>query len=65
MIFIAQAQKDYNIKKGFVTEGFDVVFYFENKAEKVSENYTTTYDNAKYKFTSQAHSDTFLTNPKH
>jgi len=43
-IFITQAQTDYNTKKGFLAEGYDVVSYFENKAEKGNKKYTTTFD---------------------
>lgn len=64
-IFITQAQTDYNTKKGFVAEGFDVVSYFENKTEEGNNDYTTTFDGAKFKFVSQAHLDTFKVNPKY
>jgi len=63
--FFTQAQTDYNTRKGFVAEGYDVVSYFENKAVEGSKKYTTTYDGAKYKFISQAHLDTFKSNSKH
>ncbi|AUC82612.1 YHS domain-containing (seleno)protein [Lacinutrix sp. Bg11-31] len=62
-IITSQAQTDYNTKKGFVAEGYDVVSYFENKAIEGHKDFTTTYDGAKYKFTSQAHLDTFTANP--
>ena len=63
-IITAQAQTDYNTKKGYVVKGYDVVSYFENKAEEGNKAYTTTYDGAKFKFTSQSHLDTFKANPK-
>lgn len=59
-----QAQTDYNTKKGFAVEGYDVVSYFENKAERGNKNYTTSFDGVKYKFISQVHLDTFNKNPK-
>ena len=64
VIFITQAQTDYNTKKGFLAEGYDVVSYFDNKAEKGNKKYTTTFDGTRFKFTSQTHLDTFKANPK-
>ena len=59
------AQKiDYNLKKGFVAEGYDVTEYFNNKAVKGESKYTTTHDNVKYKFASQANLDAFKKNPE-
>lgn len=63
-IVFVQSQTDYNTKRGYVVEGYDVVSYFENKAEKGNKDYTTTYDGAKYKFVSQAHLETFKASPK-
>ncbi|WP_299249839.1 YHS domain-containing (seleno)protein [uncultured Lacinutrix sp.] len=62
-IITSQAQTDYNTKKGFVAEGYDVVSYFDNEAIEGHKDFTTTYDGAKYKFTSQTHLDTFTANP--
>ena len=55
---------DYNLKKGYVAEGYDVVEYFNNKAIEGDKNFTTTHDNVKYKFTSQKNLDLFLKNPE-
>ncbi|MEJ6792795.1 MAG: YHS domain-containing (seleno)protein [Lacinutrix sp.] len=63
-IFFTQTQSDYNTKKGFVAEGYDVVSYFENKAEEGNKNFTTTYDGTKFKFVSQIHLDKFTANPE-
>ena len=63
-IFIAQAQTDYNTKKGFVAEGYDVVSYFDNKAEKGNKAYTTTFNGATFKFVSQEHLNIFTENPE-
>lgn len=60
----ANAQSvDYNLKKGYVAEGYDVVAYFNNDAIKGDKNYSTTHDGVKYKFSSQANLDTFLKSP--
>lgn len=63
-IISAQAQIDYNTKKGFIAEGYDVVSYFENKAEEGDKKFTTSFDGVNYKFTSQSHLDTFIKNPE-
>ena len=62
-IIFAQAQTDYNTKKGFIAEGYDVVSYFENKAVEGNKEYTTSHDGVKYKFVSQTHLETFTANP--
>ncbi|MGY5355239.1 YHS domain-containing (seleno)protein [Wenyingzhuangia sp. IMCC45467] len=62
-IFYGQ-KKDYNLKKGYIAEGYDVVSYFENKAEEGKKEFTITYDGAKYKFISKEHLETFKKNPK-
>lgn len=56
--------KDYNLKKGFVAEGYDVVSYFENKAENGEKEFIATYDGVKYKFISKNHLEAFNQNPK-
>lgn len=55
---------DYNIQKGFVAEGYDVVSYFDNKAEKGLKEFATTYDGAKFKFSSEKNLNTFLSHPE-
>ena len=39
--FFAQ---EYNLKKGYVAEGYDVVSYFSNTAEKGDTAYTATFE---------------------
>lgn len=55
---------DYNLKKGYVAEGYDVVAYFSNQAVEGKKEFTTTHDSVKYKFTSQKNLDTFLKAPE-
>ena len=55
---------DYNIKKGYVAEGYDVVAYFENKALEGDKKFTAKYDGANYKFSSSKNLETFNKNPK-
>ena len=59
--FIAQ---NYNLKKGYVAEGYDVVSYFENQPKKGVKKYTTEYDGVKFKFASRENLQTFKANPK-
>ncbi|MGG8495994.1 YHS domain-containing (seleno)protein [Tenacibaculum sp. TC6] len=60
----AQAQSDYNLKKGAIANGYDVVAYFNNKAEKGSKKYTTTYEGALFKFSSEKNLETFKKAPQ-
>lgn len=57
-------ETDYNLKKGYVAEGYDVTEYFNNNAVEGSTKYTTTYDGVKFKFVSQANLDTFKKSPE-
>lgn len=55
---------DYNQEKGFVANGYDVVSYFEDKAEKGKKSLTFSYDNAKFRFSSQSNLDEFKASPE-
>lgn len=57
-------QIDYNTSGGYIADGYDVVSYFGQKAEKGSKKYQTTFDGVKYKFASKTHLDTFKKNPE-
>jgi YHS domain-containing protein len=62
--FSSSAQKiDYNLKKGYVAEGYDVTEYFNNKAVAGSNKFTATHDGVNYKFVSQENLDKFKANP--
>jgi len=62
--FTAGAQKtDYNLKKGYVAQGYDVTEYFNNKAVKGNKKFTTTYDGAQFKFVSKANLEAFTSSP--
>ncbi|WP_367181517.1 YHS domain-containing (seleno)protein [uncultured Polaribacter sp.] len=56
--------QDYNTKKGFVAEGYDVVAYFNNKAESGNKEFTTEYDGVKFKFISKENLELFKKSPK-
>lgn len=55
---------DYNTKKGFAANGYDVVAYFENKAKEGDKAFQTTFDGVTYKFSSKAHLNLFLKQPE-
>nr|WP_298990789.1 YHS domain-containing (seleno)protein [uncultured Polaribacter sp.] len=69
LLFLSQAlfsqQIDYNTKKGFIAEGYDVVSYFTKKAPlKGNKKYEATFENAKFRFATQEHLNLFKENPK-
>lgn len=69
LLFLSQAlfsqQIDYNTKKGFVAEGYDVVSYFTKNAPlKGNKKYEATFENAKFRFATQEHLNLYKENPK-
>ena len=56
-------QIDYNIKKGFVANGFDVVAYFNNETIEGNKSFTAEFDGVKFKFASQKNLDAFKLSP--
>lgn len=56
--------KDYYIKKGAVVEGYDVVSYFNKHPTKGKKEFTTTYDDAKFLFSTAKNLEKFKANPK-
>lgn len=62
---IFSQQIDYNTKKGYVAEGYDVVSYFtNNKPLKGKNTFKTDFDGAKFKFSSAKNLELFKANPK-
>ena len=62
--FFAQ-KTDYNTKKGYVAEGYDVVSYFtEKKPLEGKKKFQTSIDGAKFKFSSEENLTLFKANPK-
>lgn len=55
---------DYNTKKGYVAEGYDVVAYFNHKAIEGDKKFSTSYDGVNYKFSTRKNLETFISNPK-
>jgi YHS domain-containing protein len=54
---------DYNLQKGHVAVGYDVVSYFDNDPTKGKSSLVYNYENAKFKFSSQSNLDKFKANP--
>ena len=60
-----QAQQvDYNLKKGYVAEGYDVVEYFNNNAIEGKKSYIAEHDGVKYKFVNAENLAAFKATPK-
>lgn len=55
---------DYNIKKGFAANGYDVVAYFNNQASEGNKNFMTKFDGVSYKFATKENLNTFNKNPE-
>ena len=64
LTYINAQSIDYNLKKGYVAEGYDVVEYFKNKDIEGHKAFTTTHDNVQYKLVSQENLNTFLKAPE-
>jgi len=63
--FAATAQQmDYNLKKGYVAEGYDVTEYFNNNALEGDKAFTATHDGVKFMFASQENLDKFTASPE-
>lgn len=56
-------QMDYNLKKGYVAEGYDVTEYFNNKAVAGNKAYTATHDGVEFMFASEENLVKFKANP--
>ena len=57
-------QIDYNTKKGFVAEGYDVVEYFNDTAIEGDKRIILEHDGVKYKFSSLENLEHFKANPE-
>jgi YHS domain-containing protein len=55
---------DYNVKKGFIANGYDVVAYFNNEAIEGNKQFKTMFDGVYYKFHSDKNLAAFNKNPK-
>ncbi|MEP1488221.1 MAG: YHS domain-containing (seleno)protein [Algibacter sp.] len=55
---------DYNTKKGFIANGYDVVAYFNNEAKVGNKLFVSEFDGIRFKFSSKENLDSFNKNPK-
>lgn len=53
----------YNIQKGAVAKGYDVVSYFNNTAKKGDKQYAAKHDGVTFLFSSQENLNTFKKDP--
>lgn len=61
---VLQAQSiDYNTKRGYAANGYDVVSYFEGQPQEGIKEISTEYDGINYKFSSQEHLNEFKADP--
>lgn len=49
-------------KKGYAVDGYDVVAYFENKAQEGTPEFSTTFEGVKYQFSSKENLEKFKLN---
>jgi len=57
------AQNHINSKGGYAAEGYDVVAYFQNKAQKGDKKFRATHEGVHYKFHNAANLEAFQQNP--
>jgi len=62
--FAFAQKKDFNLKKGFIAKGYDVVSYFDNEAEEGKKEFLATHNNVNYQFASKQHLEIFKKNPE-
>ncbi|WP_242203941.1 YHS domain-containing (seleno)protein [Aestuariivivens insulae] len=55
---------DYNLKKGYAANGYDVVSYFNNTPKEGKKEFVTTFDGVNYKFSSNENLITFNKAPE-
>ncbi|WP_106144780.1 YHS domain-containing (seleno)protein [Flagellimonas meridianipacifica] len=63
-LLVSAQSIDYNTKKGYAANGYDVVSYFEDKAVEGKTEFSTKFDGVSYKFSSQGNLDMFTANPE-
>ena len=55
---------DYNLKNGYIANGYDVVAYFNNEAIEGDKKFHSQYDGVDYKFSSEKNLNLFIKNPE-
>ncbi|MBL0681996.1 YHS domain-containing (seleno)protein [Aquimarina mytili] len=64
VVSLSAQQLDYNTKKSFVAQGYDVTEYFNNRAVKGDSKFVAKHDNVHYKFANQQNLEKFNNNPE-
>jgi YHS domain-containing protein len=54
---------EYNLKNGYVAEGYDVVSYFQQQVTKGNKQFTANFDGVKFQFSSKENLVIFNKNP--
>jgi len=55
---------DYNLKNGYIANGYDVVAYFNNEAIEGDKKFHSQHDGIDYKFSSEKNLNLFVKNPE-
>lgn len=67
MLFISTVvlsqTKDYNVKKGAIVKGYDVVSYFDGTPLKGDKNIETKHDGTVFRFANSENLEKFKSNP--
>ena len=62
-VAVVAQNKNYNTKKGFVANGYDVIAYFDGQATEGDAAYSVQHDGVKFKFASKENLEKFKANP--
>ncbi len=54
----------WNSQKGFVAQGYDVVSYFDNKAQKGKDEFIAEHGIARFRFASMQNMEKFVADPE-
>ena len=57
------SQQNYNTKKGYIAQGYDVVAYFNNEVLKGNKKFTAKHDGIMLKFSTKKNLELFNNNP--
>lgn len=55
--------QNFNLKNGFIAEGYDAVSYFNNQAVKGNQQFIAEFEGVKFKFSSKENLAVFRENP--
>lgn len=61
---VVMGQTTYNTSGGWVADGYDVVTYFAETAREGKKEFSTTFEGAKFRFSSETNLQKFKSNPE-